>query len=174
MAGSAGPAGPAGPSVPQVRQDLGLAEYDRDLPMYVPIEDARRAAAETARAPLGPDPAAQQRLAAVYERIKAGYLPEQVDGSAFLQRVSAAIDDIVSAAGPSDTVVAFAHGGGSFPGASANVLYFPSEDVTVVVLSNNYARNGVKRGASSNGRLPPKHANGGAAHEPPPAGAAPE
>jgi len=28
---------------------------------------------------------------------------------------------------------------GSFPGASANVLYFPSEDVTVVVLSNNYA-----------------------------------
>jgi CubicO group peptidase (beta-lactamase class C family) len=28
---------------------------------------------------------------------------------------------------------------GSFPGASANVLYFPDEDVTVVVLSNNYA-----------------------------------
>ncbi|HEV7425947.1 MAG TPA: serine hydrolase domain-containing protein [Thermoanaerobaculia bacterium] len=28
---------------------------------------------------------------------------------------------------------------GSFPGASANVLYFPAEDVTVVVLSNNYA-----------------------------------
>jgi probable phosphoglycerate mutase len=89
----------------------GLAEYDRDLPVYVPIEDAHRAAAETARAPLGPDPAAQQRLAAVYERIKAGYLPEQIDGSAFLRRVSAAIDDIVSAAGPSDTVVAFAHGG---------------------------------------------------------------
>jgi CubicO group peptidase (beta-lactamase class C family) len=28
---------------------------------------------------------------------------------------------------------------GSFPGASANVLYFPAEDVTVVVLSNNYS-----------------------------------
>jgi CubicO group peptidase (beta-lactamase class C family) len=28
---------------------------------------------------------------------------------------------------------------GAFPGASANVLYFPAEDVTVVVLSNNYA-----------------------------------
>ncbi|HEX3578326.1 MAG TPA: serine hydrolase domain-containing protein [Thermoanaerobaculia bacterium] len=28
---------------------------------------------------------------------------------------------------------------GSFPGASANVLYFPAEEVTVVVLSNNYA-----------------------------------
>jgi CubicO group peptidase (beta-lactamase class C family) len=28
---------------------------------------------------------------------------------------------------------------GSFPGASANLLYFPAEEVTVVVLSNNYA-----------------------------------
>ncbi len=28
---------------------------------------------------------------------------------------------------------------GSFPGANANILYFPEEEVTVVVLSNNYA-----------------------------------
>jgi CubicO group peptidase (beta-lactamase class C family) len=28
---------------------------------------------------------------------------------------------------------------GGFPGASANLLYFPAEEVTVVVLSNNYA-----------------------------------
>jgi hypothetical protein len=28
---------------------------------------------------------------------------------------------------------------GSFPGANANLLYFPAEEVTVVVLSNNYA-----------------------------------
>jgi hypothetical protein len=28
---------------------------------------------------------------------------------------------------------------GAFPGAGANVLYFPDDDVTVVVLSNNYA-----------------------------------
>ena len=97
----------------------GLAEYDRDLPVYVPIEDARHAASRTpaATGPAGvaSDEASaadvEQAVAALYRRIKAGYLPEQVDGAAFLARVSAAIEEIVSAAGHSDTVVVFAHGG---------------------------------------------------------------
>lgn len=90
----------------------GLAEYDRDLPMYVPIEDARQAAAR-----VGPGDsvaaadAGQQAFADIYRRIKSGYLPEQIDGPAFFARVSAAVEEIVSAAGHSDTVVAFAHGG---------------------------------------------------------------
>ncbi|WP_174575591.1 histidine phosphatase family protein [Nocardia miyunensis] len=81
----------------------GLAEYDRELPVYLPIEDARRAAE-------GSD-SAQAEFAAVYRRIKAGYLPEQIDGAAFFARVSGAIEEIVAAADHSETVVAFAHGG---------------------------------------------------------------
>ncbi|WP_024801342.1 histidine phosphatase family protein [Nocardia sp. BMG51109] len=71
----------------------GLAEYDRDLPFYVPIEDARREFQET------------------YERIKAGHLPEQIDGPAFLGRVLAAAEEIAAGADRPDTVVVFAHGG---------------------------------------------------------------
>ncbi|MEC3914112.1 histidine phosphatase family protein [Nocardia sp. CDC160] len=71
----------------------GLAEYDRDLPLYIPIEDAQREFRET------------------YERIKAGYLPEQIDGAAFVRRVYAAVDGIVAAADPGETVLVFAHGG---------------------------------------------------------------
>ncbi|AYF74701.1 histidine phosphatase family protein [Nocardia yunnanensis] len=71
----------------------GLAEYDRDLPMYIPIEDA------------------QQEFRETYARIKAGYLPEQIDGAAFVARVRAAVEEIVAAADPADTVVVFAHGG---------------------------------------------------------------
>ncbi|MGV9413441.1 histidine phosphatase family protein [Nocardia sp. NPDC003693] len=71
----------------------GLAEYDRDLPAYIPIEDA------------------QQEFREVYDRIKAGYLPEQIDGDAFVARVRAAVASIVDAAGHTETVVVFAHGG---------------------------------------------------------------
>ncbi|MEV6215503.1 histidine phosphatase family protein [Nocardia sp. NPDC051833] len=70
-----------------------LAEYDRDLPAYIPIEDAKTDFAEA------------------YARIKAGLLPEQIDGPAFIARVLTAIDGLVAAAAPTDTVVAFAHGG---------------------------------------------------------------
>ncbi|MFI6871002.1 histidine phosphatase family protein [Nocardia sp. NPDC050406] len=71
----------------------GLAEYDRDLPVYIPIEDA------------------QQEFQAVYDRIKSGYIPEQIDSDAFKSRVFAAIDSLVATADPAETVVAFAHGG---------------------------------------------------------------
>ncbi|RMI34146.1 histidine phosphatase family protein [Nocardia stercoris] len=75
-----------------------LAEYDRDLPVYIPIEDAGAAGAH-------------ELLRAQYDRIKAGHLPEQIDAGAFVSRVHKAVDGLVSAAGPSDTVVVFAHGG---------------------------------------------------------------
>ncbi|MGV9663081.1 histidine phosphatase family protein [Nocardia niigatensis] len=71
----------------------GLAEYDRELPMYIPIEDAQREFRET------------------YERIKSGLLPEQIDGDAFIGRVRESIASIVAAAEHTDTVVVFAHGG---------------------------------------------------------------
>ncbi|MFI5778497.1 histidine phosphatase family protein [Nocardia sp. NPDC051570] len=90
----------------------GLAEYDRELPAYVPIEAARGWA--TGAAPTdaaAPSPELLEEFRAAYRRIKAGHLPEQIDGPAFVARVLAAIEEIVSTAGPDDTVVVFAHGG---------------------------------------------------------------
>ncbi|WP_431966234.1 histidine phosphatase family protein [Nocardia sp. bgisy134] len=70
-----------------------LAEYDRDLPAYIPIEDAKL------------------EFRDAYERIKAGYLPEQIDGPAFVHRVREAATEIAASTDPAETVVAFAHGG---------------------------------------------------------------
>ncbi|UGT40451.1 histidine phosphatase family protein [Nocardia yamanashiensis] len=70
-----------------------LAEYDRDLPAYIPIEDAQRDFQE------------------VYARIKAGYIPEPIDAGAFTARVLTTVAEIVAAADHTETVVVFAHGG---------------------------------------------------------------
>ncbi|PXX62996.1 putative phosphoglycerate mutase [Nocardia tenerifensis] len=70
-----------------------LAEYDRDLPAYIPIEDAK------------------VEFRAVYEQIKAGHLPHQIDGKAFRSRVLDAVTEIAAATDPADTVLAFTHGG---------------------------------------------------------------
>ncbi|MEV3962056.1 histidine phosphatase family protein [Nocardia sp. NPDC050193] len=70
-----------------------LAEYDRDLPSYIPIEDAKVEFRDT------------------YDRIKAGYLPAQIDADAFRHRVHDAITEIASTTPAADTVVVFAHGG---------------------------------------------------------------
>lgn len=70
-----------------------LAEYDRDLSAYIPVEDAKL------------------EFRDAYERIKAGYLPEQIDEAAFVTRVLRAADEIAASTEPDDTVVAFAHGG---------------------------------------------------------------
>lgn len=70
-----------------------LAEYDRDLPAYIPIEDAQRDFQE------------------VYARIKAGYIPEPIDADAFTARVLTTVAEIVAAADHAETVVVFAHGG---------------------------------------------------------------
>lgn len=73
--------------------DERLAEYDRGLSQYVPIEQVR------AERP------------ADWERMAAGQLPASVDAGAFGSRVRAALTDIVNTAGASDTVAVFSHGG---------------------------------------------------------------
>ena len=73
--------------------DERFAEYDRDLPHYMPIEQIARR-----------EPGRLQRLID-------GQLPSGVDEDAFLARVSAAVDDFVAAADHDDTVAVFSHGG---------------------------------------------------------------
>ncbi|OBB40370.1 histidine phosphatase family protein [Mycobacterium sp. 852002-51961_SCH5331710] len=70
--------------------DDRLAEYDRDLSHYTPVEEISE---EDMR------------------RLANGELPSGVDQSAFLSRVKAGVDDIVKAAKREDTVALFSHGG---------------------------------------------------------------
>ncbi|MEU4339716.1 histidine phosphatase family protein [Nocardia sp. NPDC023852] len=87
----------AAPTAAKLGLDLeivdDLAEYDRDLPAYIPIEDAKVELQDT------------------YERIKSGHLPLQIDGEGFKARVHEAIIHIAATTDPADTVLAFAHGG---------------------------------------------------------------
>lgn len=87
----------AGPTAAKLGLEVevldGLAEYDRDLPAYIPIEDAK------------------VEFRAEYDRIKAGHLPSVIDEPAFRSRVLDAVTDIAVRADHTDTVVAFAHGG---------------------------------------------------------------
>jgi probable phosphoglycerate mutase len=76
-----------------VEIDERLAEYDRDLPQYVPIEQI---AAEN-----------PQEL----ERLVNGQLPSGVDEAAFRARIAAAVDDLVAGTDHDDTVAVFSHGG---------------------------------------------------------------
>lgn len=69
----------------------GIAEYDRELPFYIPVEDAK--------------------LQAGFERLIEGELPEQIDEAAFKRRVIAGIDSIVETCEHTETVAVFAHGG---------------------------------------------------------------
>jgi broad specificity phosphatase PhoE len=73
--------------------DDRLAEYDRDMAHYIPIE----------------------QIAAEYpqelERLASGHLPGSVDEPAFLARINAAIVDLVAAGDHEDTVAVFSHGG---------------------------------------------------------------
>ena len=70
--------------------DDRVAEYDRDLEHYTPIEEA-----------------SQEDL----QRLIDGHLPGGVDEDAFIARVKAGVDDIVAAAAHEDTVALFSHGG---------------------------------------------------------------
>ncbi|AYE98275.1 histidine phosphatase family protein [Mycobacterium paragordonae] len=70
-----------------------LAEYDRDLSSYIPIEQIRTEFPEE------------------WARMAQGHLPSAVDEDAFRARVRGAIDDLVAAADPDETVAAFSHGG---------------------------------------------------------------
>ncbi|KUH82751.1 MULTISPECIES: histidine phosphatase family protein [unclassified Mycobacterium] len=70
--------------------DDRLAEYDRDLSHYTPVEEISE---EDMR------------------RLANGELPSGVDQSAFITRVKAGVADIVKAADREDTVALFSHGG---------------------------------------------------------------
>ncbi|WP_326544812.1 histidine phosphatase family protein [Mycolicibacterium sp. ND9-15] len=70
--------------------DERLAEYDRDLSHYTPVEEISE---EDMR------------------RLANGELPTGVDQSAFIARVKAGVDDIVRGADREDTVALFSHGG---------------------------------------------------------------
>jgi broad specificity phosphatase PhoE len=74
----------------QIDVDERLAEYDRDLTHYTPIEEISK-----------------EDL----ERLASGQLPGGVDEDAFIARVRAGIDDIVATSDREDTVAVFSHGG---------------------------------------------------------------
>jgi broad specificity phosphatase PhoE len=76
-----------------VEIDDRFAEYDRDLPVYIPIEHIR-------------DENPQE-----WARMAAGHLPSSVDEEAFRDRVRAAVDDVAAGAEHEDTVAVFSHGG---------------------------------------------------------------
>lgn len=73
--------------------DERLAEYDRDMAHYIPIEQI---AAEF--------PEELTRLAS-------GHLPTSVDEPAFLARINEAIRDLAASGQHEDTVAVFSHGG---------------------------------------------------------------
>lgn len=73
--------------------DERIAEYDRGMSHYVPLEEAR--------AEGNPH----------WERMAGGQLPDGVDVPAFAARIRAGLQDIVDAADHSDTVAVFSHGG---------------------------------------------------------------
>jgi broad specificity phosphatase PhoE len=76
-----------------VEIDDRFAEYDRDLPVYIPIEQIR---AENPQE---------------WARMAQGHLPSAVDEDAFRARVRAAIDNVAATAEHEDTVAVFSHGG---------------------------------------------------------------
>jgi broad specificity phosphatase PhoE len=73
--------------------DDRLAEYDRDLEQYIPIEQI---AAEQ-----------PEELA----RLMSGHLPSSVDEGEFLARITEGVADLVAEADNDDTVAIFSHGG---------------------------------------------------------------
>jgi probable phosphoglycerate mutase len=76
-----------------VEVDDRFAEYDRDLPAYIPVEQIK------------------QENPQEWERLAQGKLPSAVDEDAFRARVLAGVDDLVAVAEPDDTVAIFSHGG---------------------------------------------------------------
>jgi broad specificity phosphatase PhoE len=76
-----------------VEIDARLAEYDRDLAQYIPVEQL---------AVENPDE---------LKRLVAGHLPSGVDEGAFKARTMAAVDDLVATGEHEDTVAVFSHAG---------------------------------------------------------------
>ncbi|WP_415822763.1 histidine phosphatase family protein, partial [Mycobacterium senriense] len=65
-----------------VEIDDRFAEYDRDLPVYIPVEQIRAEMPEE------------------WARLAQGHLPSAVDEDAFRARVRAAVDDLVATGDP--------------------------------------------------------------------------
>lgn len=70
--------------------DERLAEYDRDLGHYTPVEEI-----------------SEEDI----KRLASGRLPSGVDQDGFIARVKAGVADVVAAADRDDTVAVFTHGG---------------------------------------------------------------
>lgn len=115
--------------------DERLAEYDRGMSHYVPIEEMRTELPED------------------WERMTSGKLPGAVDAEAFRGRISSALADIVAGAGHRDTVAVFTHGGvinvllHEVLG-TARLLSFPVDYASVTQL--RYSRTGATTVASVN------------------------
>jgi probable phosphoglycerate mutase len=73
--------------------DERLAEYDRDMAHYIPIEQIAAEFPEE------------------LERLASGHLPSSVDETVFLGRINAAVRDLVTSSDHEDTVAVFSHGG---------------------------------------------------------------
>lgn len=73
--------------------DERLAEYDRGMSHYIPLEEVRT------------------ERSADWERMAGGELPAGVDVLAFGQRIFAGLGDIIAATDHTDTVAVFSHGG---------------------------------------------------------------
>lgn len=76
-----------------LRIDERLAEYDRGMSHYMPLEEVRAQR---------PDD---------WNRMAAGQLPESVDTDAFRSRVLAGLRDMIAEVDHDDTVAVFTHGG---------------------------------------------------------------
>jgi probable phosphoglycerate mutase len=119
-----------------VEVDDRFAEYDRDLPVYIPVEQIREENPEE------------------WARLAQGHLPSAVDVDSFRARVLAAVDDLVAAADPEDTVAVFSHGGvinlllHEILG-TARLLSFPVDYASVTRLL--YSRSGEATVAGVNG-----------------------
>lgn len=116
--------------------DDRLAEYDRDMAAYVPVELLRSERPED------------------WARMADGHLPGGVDEDAFRARIGAAVTDIVAAAEHEDTVAVFSHGGvinvllHEILG-TRRLLFFPIDYVSVTRLL--YSRTGSATVVTVNG-----------------------
>ncbi len=111
----------------RVDVDDRLAEYDRGMSHYVPIEEVRAERPED------------------WKRMSAGELPAAVDAGEFRARVSAGLADIATAADHGDTVAVFSHGGVINVAlheilGTARLLSFPIDYASVTLL--RYSRTG--------------------------------
>jgi broad specificity phosphatase PhoE len=119
-----------------VEIDDRFAEYDRDLPLYIPVEQIREENPQE------------------WARMAEGRLPSAVDEDAFRARVRVAVEDLVAAADPDDTVAVFSHGGvinvllHEILG-TARLLSFPIDYASLTRLL--YSRTGQATVASVNG-----------------------